>query len=145
MKETFYLNQKILPTIPVPHDCIIKELHLEDDYLILIFEDNISHHDSINSIRPNAKSLVIKMHFVDDVNDLQLFIREKPDFVLHKAGAYNEYDLLEDGKNLSLLTNNKLEYLYHNVGFCSIIIKMWSSGSIIFDIASDYIEYEWIE
>lgn len=25
MKKTYYLNKDVLPTIPVPHDCIIKK------------------------------------------------------------------------------------------------------------------------
>ena len=30
MKETFYLNGKEVPTIPVPHDCIVKDIKLKE-------------------------------------------------------------------------------------------------------------------
>lgn len=36
MKKKYYLNKEILPTIPVPHDCIIKKIQLNDDTLIFI-------------------------------------------------------------------------------------------------------------
>ena len=77
MKEIYYLNQKQLPTIPVPHDGVIKEIHLEDDYLIFVFEDDISYHDSIKSIRPDIRSLIMKFHFVDNIYDINLFVRKK--------------------------------------------------------------------
>lgn len=145
MKDIYYLNQKQLPTIPVPHDGVIKEIHLEDDYLIFVFEDDISYHDSIKSIRPDIRSLIMKFHFVDNIYDINLFVRKKTNRVLHKAGGYKEYELSQNKKILTDLTKNNLEYLYHNVGYCSIIIKLWSYESIIFDITSDYVELEWIE
>lgn len=39
MKETYYLNGKEVPTIPVPHDCIVKEIKLDDGNLVFGFED----------------------------------------------------------------------------------------------------------
>lgn len=41
----------------------------------------------------------------------------------------------------------RLEYLYHNVGYQSIIIKLCSEGTgfIIIDAEADYVELEWIE
>ena len=38
----------------------------------------------------------------------------------------------------------KFEYLYHNVGYCSIITKLFSNGDIILDADIDYVEFEWI-
>lgn len=38
----------------------------------------------------------------------------------------------------------KFEYLYHNVGYCSIITKLFSNGYIILDADIDYVEFEWI-
>ena len=39
MKETYYLNGKEVPTIPVPHDCIVKDIKLEHIILIIRFKD----------------------------------------------------------------------------------------------------------
>lgn len=47
VEEKYYLNTNTLPTIPVPHDCIIKEIQLGNDSLVFIFEDNISNNDYI--------------------------------------------------------------------------------------------------
>lgn len=39
MKEKYYLNGKEVPTIPVPHDCVVKDIKLDDGNLVFIFED----------------------------------------------------------------------------------------------------------
>ena len=33
MKETYHLNGEVLPAMPVPHDCLIKEISLEYEWL----------------------------------------------------------------------------------------------------------------
>ena len=38
MKKTYYLNKDVLPTIPVPHDCIIKKIRIEHKWLIFTFD-----------------------------------------------------------------------------------------------------------
>ena len=38
----------------------------------------------------------------------------------------------------------RLEYLYHNVGYGSIITKLFSGDEIILDAEIDYVEFEWI-
>lgn len=141
MKETYYLNKVELPTIPVPHDCVIKEIQLDGNNLIFVFENDISYHDSIKAFRPDAKSLIIRFHLVDDIS---LFIREKPNRLFHKPGVYKEIDLTKSNNQLVDLPKKRLEYLYHNVGYCSIIVKLWSSSSIILDMTIDYVEFEWI-
>lgn len=55
MKETYYLNGKEAPTIPVPHDCIIKDIKLDEGNPVFSFEDDISYHDSIKNIYPKVK------------------------------------------------------------------------------------------
>ena len=62
----YYLNKDTVPTIPTPHDCKIKKVTIQGDYIIFEFEDDISYHDSIRHFNPDAKSLVIKIHLVDD-------------------------------------------------------------------------------
>ena len=47
-------------------------------------------------------------------------------------------------KKLKKLTQNNLEYLYHYIGYNSIIVKLYSTNEIIWVADVDYIEYEWI-
>ena len=67
MKETYYLNQDTLPSMPVPHDCIINKIMLEEQSLVFSFTSDISRYDSVRNLRPNAKSLTIRYHLIDDV------------------------------------------------------------------------------
>ena len=127
MKEQYFLNGESLPTIPVPHDCIIKNVRLKNQCIEFVFEDDISNYDSIKHYKPDAKSLIIRYHFANDPNDYSIYRWIKPNRLLAKP---------ED--------NYRLEYLYHNVGYCSIITKLFSNGYIILDADIDYVEFEWI-
>ena len=131
MKEIFYLNKNELPTLPYIHDCVIKEIELNDEYLIFKFEDDISDYDSI--LNKNYKSLIIKYHLIENL------------FVYKSKRLFNKeyYYLLEDNKINKL---KDLEYLYQYVDFYSLIIKIVRGRDYyIFDLDVDYIEYEWIE
>lgn len=138
MKEIYYLNQDVLPAMPVPHDCIIKSIALEGESLVFSFADDISRYDSVRHIRSDAKSLIIRYHLVDEVYELYKFV--KPGKIFFREGAYK--GLPQDA--LFRLADGKLEYLYHFVSYESIIIKMYSEREIILDADVDYVEYEWI-
>lgn len=138
MKELYYLNQDVLPAMPVPHDCIIKSIALEGESLVFSFADDISRYDSVRHIRPDVKSLIIRYHLVDEVYELYKFV--KPGKIFFREGAYK--GLPQDA--LFRLADGKLEYLYHFVSYESIIIKMYSEREIILDAEVDYVEYEWI-
>ena len=157
-KTTYYLNKDVMPTIPVPHDCVVKEILLDDvetgctdvetlraTSLRFVFENDITYHDSIKSICPNSdfKSLIIKFHLLDDIHDISMFVKNKTNRY-HPTSLYKEIFLSEDKYALLNLPKNRLEYLSHNVGYCSIIVKFWSKRSIILDMAVDYVEFEWI-
>ncbi len=156
-KHTYYLNTNVMPTIPVPHDCVIKEIVLEEDSLHagvetlratslqFIFEEDITYHDSIKSICPNSdfKSLIIKFHLLDDIHDISMFVKKKTNRY-HTTSLYKEIFLSEDKYALLNLPKNRSEYLGHNVGYCSIIVKLWSKKSIVLDMTVDYVEFEWI-
>lgn len=131
MKELYYLNKNELPTLPYIHDCVIKEIELNDEYLIFKFEDDISDYDSI--LNKNYKSLIIKYHLIENL------------FVYKSKRLFNKeyYYLLEDNKINKL---KDLDYLYQYVDFYSLIIKIFRGRDYyIFDLDVDYIEYEWIE
>lgn len=139
MKEIYDLNKETLPTICVPHDCVVKDIQLKDQTLIFIFEDNISSHDSIQATHPNAKSLIVQYHLTEE-SAFSVYVWEKPGRFLRKDGCYRRLD------NSQLFAfAGHIEYLYHNVGYCSIIIKLCADSEVILDAYVDHLEYEWIE
>lgn len=73
MNELYRLDTEALPFIPTPHDCVIKTILVEDNNqcISFVFEDDISEYDSIANQRPKAKSLVIKYHFYETVEDYE--------------------------------------------------------------------------
>ena len=139
MAETYYLNGNLLPTIPVPHDCVIKKVRLEDQYIIFEFEDDISRYDSIKNFKPELKSLIIKYHLLND-GDFSIYKWKKPSGFSNKNGRYD----CVDNHIITKMSDGRLEYLYHYIGYRSIIIKLFSNGFIMIDADADYIEFEWI-
>lgn len=140
MIETYYLNDKTLPTIPVPHDCVIKNVSIDNQYIIFKFEDDISYHDSIKYIRPDAKSLIIRYHMVAE-DSFSVYKWNKPKKFMLKNGYFEQLD----NSSIIKFSSGKLEYLYHNVGYCSVITKLFEKGYILLDAEVDFIEFEWIE
>ena len=142
MKHVYYLNEKTLPTIPVPHDCVIKRIQLTDQCIVLIFEDDISYHDSIRHIMPEAKSLIVRYHFADDGNSFSIYQWTASRKPFSKVGYYK----CIDNRMLTKIPEGKykVEYLYHNVGYRSIITKLFANGYIILDAEIDYVEFEWM-
>ena len=139
MAEIYYLNGNILPTIPVPHDCVIKKVRLENQHIIFEFENDISYYDSIKNSKPEVKSLIIKYHLLDD-GDFSVYKWKKPSGFLNKNGRYN----CMDNNTITKLSDSRLEYLYHYIGYRSIIIELFSNSSIILAAYVDYIKFEWI-
>ena len=142
MKETYYLNGKTLPAIPVPHDCVIKEIRHGDEGIEFIFEDDITRHDSAGHFAPGARSLIVRYHFADSPGDFSVYKWVKSKKPFSKDGCFRP---LDNGK-LTALTEGKfsLEYLYHNVGYCSVITKLFADGPVILDVWADRVELEWI-
>lgn len=138
MKEVYHLNKSELPTIPVPHDCIIRNISVEGHCIIFVFEEDISYHDSIKCIRPNARTLTVKYHLTDD-NAYSLYKQQKT-----IPGRRIQYKAV-DGSDIVSLAKRRLEYLYHYVGYSSIIIKLFSGRAIVLEADVDHIEFEWVE
>ena len=86
MKEIYYLNQDTLPAMPVPHDCIINKIMLEEQSLVFSFINDISRYDSVRNLRPNAKSLTIRYHLIDDV--YWLYKSFKCGKIFYREGGY---------------------------------------------------------
>ena len=142
MKEVYYLNRDALPNMPIPHDCVIQTIRLNGQYMEFLFEDDISDRDSIQYLKPEAKSLIIRYHFAYDAGDYSIYRWVTPGRPFRKDGHFQCLDPSE----LVKLTEGKrpLEYLSHNVGYCSIILKLFSGVPIILDAEIDSVEYEWI-
>ena len=76
MKEIYTLNSDPLPWPPVPHDCLITDIRIQDRVLEFTFEEDISCHDSIKVLKPGAKSLVMRFNLCGDPYDQEnLLIR----------------------------------------------------------------------
>ena len=71
MKEQYYLNGESLPTIPVPHDCIIKNVRLKNQCIEFVFEDDISNYDSIKHYN-NEELNKIAHDFIDECYKLNI-------------------------------------------------------------------------
>ncbi len=139
MIEKYYLNEDTLPNLPTPHDCVIETISFDNDYFVFTFEKDIASHDSVKDISPNLDSLIIRYHLVDPLFDTYKW-------KLHTSLLGPEgYVLINNKKLISMTKNKKLEYLYQNIGYESIIMKLYQGGYIIIDAHVDFIEYEWIE
>jgi len=139
MRETYYLNREALPTIPVPHDCVIEEIQMENQTLVFRFEDDISRRESIQAIHPTAKSLIVRYHLTEE-GAFSLYQWRKPGRFFGKNGGYQCLD-----RSALFSLAGHVEYLYHNVGCCSIIMKLCGDDEVILDAWVDDLEYEWIE
>ena len=128
--------------MPVPHDCVIKHIHHKDQCIEFVFEDDIAYHDSIRYLKPDARSLIIRYHFAYDMDDYSVYEWIKPFKLFAKDGYYKRID----NRRLTELPEGKfkLEYLYHNAGYCSIITKLYANKEIILDADVDYVEFEWL-
>ena len=147
MKEIYYLDKEELPTIPVPHDCIIERIALKDGCIEFVFEDDIADHDSIQYYKPEARSLIIRYHLVDKYRPFySIYKRSKPPRLIsklfRKEGCYKQLA----GNALQGLTKTdyKLSYLDHYVGYCEIMIRLCADSDIIIAADIDYAELEWI-
>ncbi len=146
MNELYRLDTDVLPNMPTPHDCVIKTILVdkEKQFISFVFEDDISEYDSIAYLRPNAKSLVIKYHFYDAVEDYDLYRFMKPS-LWHRHGGYKCLTDYEKGKHDALLklTKHNLAYNYHCVAYRNMIIELWADTSIVLQLDVDTVEYEW--
>lgn len=143
MKETYYLNADTLPLIPIPHDCVIKEIQLNENELIFIFENDISYHDSIKNIKPDAKSLTITFHLSNEFDEMSLYIKRQRKLFRSKS-FYEETDLTHNKDKLLALANNRLEYLDHYIGYNSIIVNLFSFDDIALHLNADSVEFDWL-
>ncbi len=134
MMEIYRLDGAKVPTLITPHDCVIKKIKKEDDFLVFIFEDDISCHDSIQYFKPHARSLIIKYHLID----IYEIYYQRWNKLMHRL----EYIEL---KNERSLFDTGCEYLYQYAMYNQLIIKLFKGTEYMLSLSADYVEYHWIE
>ena len=144
MKEVFYLNKETLPIIPVPHDCEIKDIALNDGFLEFFFVDDISWHDSIKAIKPEAKSLIIRYHLIRSPDDIDIIMLEPMKIRWWIRDPYARFRYLNYERLSELKAHGELSYNYHYVQSHSLFIKLCSHMEAQIELFADYVEYEWI-
>lgn len=136
--ESYSLAEKQLPSIPEPHDAVIRSIALQDGWLILSFEDDISLHDCVRAIHPNAWTLEMKIHLLDE-DDIEILAYEKRKYesvyVIRKPKTL--FDLAKKGRNL--------EYLYHRVYHKWIQLELCGITDYIVRMYADKVLMEWHE
>ncbi len=136
MRRKYHLNKKHLPTIPVPHDYVIKKVEANQEFISFYFEDDITYHSSAEMLFPGAKTLIMRFHLLDPDYDLLKWKVSKT-----KGKGYYPYEY----QNLKMSLKRDLVYLEHNIGFQSIIIKLFRMDLIIIDAKIDYVLIDTIE
>ena len=146
-KEIYRLDADTLPTMPVPHDCVIKTILVDKDNscISFIFEDGVSEYDSVAYQRPNAKTLIIKYHLIGE-NEYELYKFLKPS-IWHRNGGYECLTDYEKGTHRTLikLAEDRLEYISHYVAYNAVTVELWGAKakSVILKLDVETVEYEW--
>ena len=137
--ETYMLDGGDISGIPEPHDCVIEGIRQEGEFLIIEFEDDISYHESIEAIHPEAQTLTLRFHLEG----------EGLEGVFH----YRRSKLLGDGymrikefEGLQKLIQRCVipaTYLCHYVAFHQVIVELDANDSTLLMINADSVEFEW--
>ena len=138
MKELFSLKEKSLPLSFSPHDFVIRNVEITDEYLTFTFENDITYHDGIRELFPGMRSLILRFHLTD--REIGAYRWKKNRFFPKKEG-YRGFDV---GK-LPSLCGGSFTYLKHYLSYCGVIIYLAAPDPIFLDVTADTAEYEWIE
>ncbi len=137
MVEKYVLTRDQLPTIPTPHDCIVTQMRINDEYIIFEFEDDVSYHDSVQVFHPDATGLTIRYHLTPFREYSFYEYRHRPKFVF--PNGY--YAGVTESKVRKALSAGQA-YLYHYARYGSMIVEL---ESIILIVQADWVELEWSE
>ena len=137
----YYLNKDTVPTIPTPHDCKIKKVTIQGDFIIFEFEDDISYHDSIRHFNPDAKSLVIKIHLVDDFDTYKMKYYKKP-------WCRGDYSRIDNAQLEKIAKNEEAITVLNGTGDGSVhqtvsdtIIKLVNGADTAYDTLKEISDY----
>lgn len=135
--ETYGLTEERLPTIPVPHDCEIREITLSDGWLVLSFEEEIARRDAVRCIHPNANTLRMRIHLTEEDFELYAYERRRYECV---------YVRRKPKKLLELARREcALQYLNHFAAYGAMRIELFQeSGSLAVELRADRVLLEWL-
>ena len=136
--ETYLLDGNNASNIPLPHDCEIKDIREKDDYLIIDFEDDISYHDAIRAVHPDAQTLTVRFHLKYGGLGIYQYRHSKK----HGEG----YMLVKSLKKLRKLMKEcgfPATYLYHYVAYHQVIVELCVDDSTLLMLLADSVEFEW--
>ena len=146
--ETYVLDGNNASKIPLPHDCVIKDIREDDDSLIIDFEDGLSYHDAIRAVHPDAQTLTLRFHLEYGGPDgakayggLQGIYRYR-----HSKKHGEGYMLVKSLKELRKLVSECVcpaTYLYHYVADHQVIVELCIDHSTLLMLCTDYVEFEW--
>lgn len=134
--ETYSLIEKTLPTIPVPHDCVIREISLEDGWLVLSFEEGLARRDAVRCIHPEADTLRMRIH-----------LTEEPALYAYERRRYECVYVQRKPRKLLELARREapLEYLGHFVAYGAMRIELFQeTGDLAVELCADQVVLEWL-
>ena len=133
--------------IPVPHDCEIRDVREENDYFVIDFED-VSKHDSIMTIRPDARTLTMRFHLeYGGLNGVRAYGGLQGIYRHRCSKKYGEgYMRIKNiGKLQKLIKGCRIPatYLYHYVAYHQVIMELCVDDSTLLMLWADSVEFEW--
>lgn len=130
--ETYEPNSRI----PIPHDCVIKDIRQESDWLIIDFEDDISRHDSIRAIRPDARTLTLRFHLIyDGIQGIFRHRRSQRD-----GAGYMPVKGFRQFRKLMRNSRHSETFLYLYEAYHQVIVEL---DSTLLMLETDSVEFEW--
>lgn len=144
MTECYELCRgEALPRIPIPHDCIVTDIAMEGDDLVLRFEEDADTHEFMQFCHPTARSLVMRIH---------TFPTDHPRLYRYMTLRHHEGYILTDWDKLPRLLKKCVKahgegpaYLTHLVDHCSIMVELCATDSWYIFAYTDRVTIQWIE
>ena len=146
--ETYVLDGNNASNIPLPHDCEIKDIREDDDYLIIDFEDDISYHDAIRAVHPDAQTLTVRFHLeYGGLNGVKAYGGLQGIYQHRRSKKHgNGFMLVKSLKKLRKLMKEcgfPATYLYHYVAYHQVIVELCVNDSTLLMLWADSVEFEW--
>ena len=145
MTETFPLDGKDIGSIPVPHDCMIREIREEDEYLVLDFdEDSLLDDDSIQSIHPGARKLIMRFHLVwYGLDGAKAYGGILGIYQYRRKKRHEGYMPVKNLRNLIKNSKCDVSYLNHFVAYHQAILELYGNDSILLMLWADAVKFQW--
>ena len=148
MVESYWLDGNHASNIPVPHDCEIKDISEDDDYLRINFEDEISDHDAVRAVHPDAQTLTVRFHLIyGGLNGVKAYGGLQGIYQHRRSKKHGTgYMLVKSLKRLRKMIKGcriPATYLYHYVACRQVIVELCVDDSTLLMLWADSVEFEW--